>query len=254
MLRCTFQHIPGVGEKKERELWGAGCRSWDDFLSGGCVFSGGKVSSLKEPILESVSRLNALDHGFFRQNLPTGLAWRAYSEFREHACFLDIETTGLAPRFSHVTTVCLHSLKGTKTYIRHQNIDKLNDDLEKFKYIVSFNGARFDLPFLASELGTTFHQIHLDLLYPLKKLGYRGGLKAIEHALGISRDTAGVTGFDAVRLWRSYRSGKTVNVAGTNVSGESALDLLVKYNQEDTVNLNYLADFVVSEMKKACGF
>ena len=252
MLRSTFQHIPGVGERRERELWSLGCRTWDDFLSGD--YDSGRQSRLRAGVLESKSRLDVLDHNYFKNSLPSAISWRAYRDFQDHACYVDIETTGLAPGHSHVTTVCLHSCRETKSYIRHQNLDELGEDLRKYKYIVSFNGARFDLPFLSADLGIVFDHIHLDLLYPLKRLGYRGGLKAIEGRLGMSRDTEGVTGFDAVRLWRSYRSGRTVNVAGMDVSGESALDLLVRYNKEDTVNLEFLADFTVNELRKVSGF
>ena len=46
--------------------------------------------------------------------------------------------------------------------------------------------------------------------------------------LGIGRSdkTAGLTGFDAVRLWNRYERGD-----------EEALDTLINYNAEDVVNL-----------------
>jgi uncharacterized protein len=250
MLTATFRHIPGVSEKKERELWGRGCVSWDHLLSCDYGLPEKKYLSIKEKVLESKERLSALDHGFFRSSLGTKLSWRAYNTFREHACYLDIETTGLSARSSHVTTVCVHANKGTKSYIAGDNMEELPQDLSEYRYIVTFNGARFDLPFLAQSLGIVFPQIHLDLLYPLKSLGYSGGLKNIEKNLGMTRDTDGVTGYDAVRLWHAYKGDRTVEVAGRRVKGEGALDLLVEYNREDTVNLEKLADYTVSELKK----
>jgi len=250
MLVSTFQHIPGVGEKKERELWGRGCVSWDHLLSSKYGLPDRKYAKIKEQVLESKERLCALDHDFFRCSLGSKLSWRAYNSFRDYACFLDIETTGLSAHSSHVTTVCVHGKKGTKSYIAGNNIEELPGDLKGYKYIVSFNGARFDLPFLTQSLGIEFPQIHLDLLYPLKSLGYSGGLKNIEKNLGMSRDTEGVTGYDAVRLWHAYKRDRIVEVAGRRVKGTDALDLLVEYNREDTVNLEKLADYAVNELKK----
>ena len=250
MLRSTFQHIAGIGEKTEKELWDAGCTSWDLLLDGDYGLPPGKYRRLKAGILESKSRLDALDHKYFREALGGGLSWRAYENFREHACFIDIETTGLSPYLSHVTTVCIHSGTETKSYVSGKNMDELSADLEKYKYVVSFNGARFDLPFLSSDQGLSFDQIHLDLLYPLRNLGYRGGLKRIEQVFNISRETAGVTGFDAVRLWSAYKNDRTVEVAGCRVRGDEALDLLVRYNRDDTVNLEKLAELTVKELRK----
>jgi len=52
--------------------------------------------------------------------------------------------------------------------------------LESCKVIVTFNVARFDLPFIEQHLpGVSFDQLHIDLLYPLRRLGLTGGKKRI---------------------------------------------------------------------------
>jgi len=252
MLTSTFQHIPGVGEKTEMRLWKSGCISWDRLLESDFRLSRERYTHLKAGVLESMGRLDCLDHRYFHDRLGKGIVWRAYNAFRDHACFLDIETTGLSPYHGMVTCVCVHSPKETKTYLAGDNMEELGRDLSQYKYLVTFNGARFDLPFLSASLGLKFDQIHLDLLYPLKALGYRGGLKKIESELGICRETAGVSGFDAVRLWHAYKNDRATEVAGFRLSGLDALDLLVRYNREDTENLEKLADYAVSELKKAC--
>jgi uncharacterized protein len=253
MLESTFQHIPGVGEKTERRLWEKGCTRWGSLLESDFSLPADVHRRLKAGALESIGRLEALDHAYFRDRLPRKLAWRAFNAFRAHACYIDIETTGLSPGYAHVTTVCVHGPYGTKSYVRGRNLEELADDLEGYKYIVSFNGARFDLPFLERGMGLKFRQIHLDLLHPLKALGFRGGLKAIERELGISRGSAGVGGLDAVYLWHAYRSGRPVEVAGKKVAGEDALEMLVAYNRDDTVNLERLAELTVAMMKKRSG-
>jgi uncharacterized protein len=250
MLQSTFQHIPGIGEKTEKRLWARGCKSWSHLLHDHYDLPKDTYIRLKAGALESISRLDAKDHEYFRRCLPSKLAWRAYDDFKDDACYIDIETTGLSWEYAHVTTVCLHSGKETRTYIYEQNLGDLKEDLQQYKYLVSFNGARFDLPFLSNNLGLKFPHIHLDLMQPLRNLGYRGGLKAIEKQLGLSRESDGVTGLDAVYLWHAYRSGKPTVVAGKRVAGEEALNMLIEYNRDDTVNLEKLAEITVGTLKK----
>jgi uncharacterized protein YprB with RNaseH-like and TPR domain len=129
-------------------------------------------------------------------------------------------------------------------------MEELPGHLEGYRYIVTFNGARFDLPFLTERLGIRFQHLHMDLLYPLRELGHKGGLKAIETELGMRRSTEGVDGLDAVRLWHAYRHDREVHVAGKRLKGDEALKLLVEYNKEDTVNLEALADYAVAALTK----
>jgi hypothetical protein len=250
MLESTFQHLPGVGEATEKALWKRGCANWDDLIERDYGLPAETCGRLRAGALESKQSLKALDHRYFRERLKAKLVWRAYKAFRQHACFLDIETTGLYPDRHEVTTVCIHDGLGTRNYTLGDNLNELKDDLDCYRYMVTFNGTRFDLPFLTRRLDIRFHQIHLDLLYPLRTLGLRGGLKRIERQLGISRETDGVTGFDAVRLWHAYRHNRTVNVAGKTVKGGEALELLVRYNREDTVNLRTLAEYAITELEK----
>ena len=64
-------------------------------------------------------------------------------------------------------------------------------------------------------------------------MGFTGGLKGVEKQFGISRSEAmdGLSGYDAVLLWRKYAKGN-----------HQALDTLVEYNKCDTKNLKYLMD------------
>jgi hypothetical protein len=72
---------------------------------------------------------------------------------------------------------------------------------------------------------------HIDLRYVLKSLGYAGGLKRCEKALGLDRgDLDGVDGFFAVLLWQEFQ--QTGNI--------KALETLLAYNIEDVVNLETL--------------
>ncbi|MFC1979264.1 ribonuclease H-like domain-containing protein [Chloroflexota bacterium] len=127
----------------------------------------------------------------------------------------------------------------TKVFIKDINLQDFPQEIKKYSLIVTFNGKRFDVPFIRGTCGELpSYQAHIDLLYPLRKLGYRGGLKAIEVQMGLERKglLKQANGFLAVLLWREYQRGN-----------RAALDTLVRYNLEDVVNLQYLADIVYNE-------
>lgn len=110
--------------------------------------------------------------------------------------------------------------------------------------VVTFCGATFDLPAIERSFsGFKFDQIHIDLCPVLRKLGYRGGLKRIEKELGIRRpdEVDGLTGFDAVILWRKYRA----------FYDDAALRTLIAYNREDVMNLERLAEVAYRQMTDA---
>ena len=97
--------------------------------------------------------------------------------------------------------------------------------------IVTFNGKTFDVPFVERYFGIEMNHAHIDLRYVLRKLGYTGGLKAIEQRMGIDRgELCSVDGSVAVSLWHQYK----------RRGNASALETLLAYNCEDVVNLEYL--------------
>jgi uncharacterized protein len=83
-------------------------------------------------------------------------------------------------------------------------------------------------------------QLHLDLCHTLRRLGLGGGLKKVEKILGIERspETSGLTGMDAVSLWRQARWGS-----------KEAMKILLTYNAEDVFNMVPLARFAYSELE-----
>jgi uncharacterized protein len=103
--------------------------------------------------------------------------------------------------------------------------------------LCTFNGDRFDLPILERQtrldLRGSFHS--LDLLRECRRVGVKGGLKRVEERFGIARNTRGMDGWDALRLWARYE----------NEGDREALDLLLEYNREDVMNLVQLERIVV---------
>jgi uncharacterized protein YprB with RNaseH-like and TPR domain len=109
--------------------------------------------------------------------------------------------------------------------------------------IVTFNGRTFDVPMIESKFPGSVPDIpHLDLRFLGSRCGFRGGLKSLETALGLSRpdDVQGMSGEDAVRLWHLFEKDQSRN----------ALKLLLKYNREDIINLEPITETLVDQMMK----
>lgn len=100
--------------------------------------------------------------------------------------------------------------------------------------IYTYNGSRFDLPFIDCALGINLEECfrHHDLMYDCWRQNLYGGFKAVERRLGIKRELTEVDGLEAVRLWWRYRDSFDLE----------ALDRLLKYNREDVINLKTLKE------------
>ena len=143
---------------------------------------------------------------YFADALTPKLLWRLFADFRECAAYLDIETTGLGGPYDHITTAALYDGRNVFHYVYGDNLDLFARDLGKYKILITYNGACFDLPFIRSYFGIAVDQVHIDLRYLLSSLGYRGGLKGCEKCLGLDRaELDGVDGYFAVLLWNEYR-------------------------------------------------
>lgn len=243
MLRQTFLHIAGVGYRTEERLWRSGVRAWEDVSRARLerVVPPGLGRRVADAVSDSEDALGRGRYRYFADRLPVREHWRAWPEFRNRVAFLDIETTGLDLGRNAVTVVGLYDGRRKRSFVRGENLEDLPKVLGDARLLVTFNGSRFDLPFLRRAFPRMrLDQIHVDLLGPLRRLGFRGGLKAIERRLGIERSdaTAGMQGSDAVRLWEAYERGE-----------EDALDLLREYNLEDVVNLEPLMTFAYDGLR-----
>ena len=245
MLEQTFIHIPGIGQKTERELWQSGIRSWDDFtaiLRPPTPIGRALRRRLEDYIPQSIEAVKNRDAGFFARLSALGEAWRLFPEFASQCVFLDIETTGLSPVFDTVTMVGLFDGHRYEVFIDGQNLQDLPSRLKKYSVVVTFNGAGFDLRFLRITFpDLELPPIHIDLRWVTRRLGYRGGLKSIEKEFGISRDESveDVNGFDATVLWSRYLRGD-----------RAALQKLVTYNTEDVVHLKAIMEMAYDKLSK----
>ena len=243
MLTRTFCHIPGLGAITEREMWRSGCDAWQTYLAEPDRFSVGSASReiVRATLDASQAALHEGHHQYFASALGMTHAWRAWPDFRDKCVYLDIETDG-GQSGSSITTVGLYDGNEFTCLIKGEDLGNFPDIISRYSYIVTFFGSGFDLPMLKKAFPhVTFDQIHLDLCPTLKQLGYKGGLKKIEKQLGLSRgdETDGLTGLDAIRLWREYKRGD-----------DDALRTLIEYNREDVVNLETLANIAYTRLRK----
>ena len=112
--------------------------------------------------------------------------------------------------------------------------DNLLNSIEGIDRIFTYNGSRFDLPFIHCSLGINLTDkfYHHDLMYDCWQRNLRGGLKAVEQQIGIPRRLQGMAGQDAVLLWQRFQ----------NNGDRKALNLLLEYNKEDVINLKVLRE------------
>ena len=153
--------------------------------------------------------------------------------------YLDIETTGLSPSYCEITVVGIYLCNGAETQFIQLVGDEISDvslmkALEGADVIYTYNGSRFDLPFIYSHLGINLAALfeHCDLMYYCWKNNLYGGLKAVEKQSGIERRLKNVSGYEAVILWWRY----------VNDYDEDALNTLLEYNKEDVINLKSLKE------------
>jgi len=235
VLLHTFIHLPGVGLKTEVSLWQRGIHSWDFFREQHgrphSPFGRTKYEALRAHLEICREKLCAPDPAFFAATLGPRHLWRLFPNFRECIAYLDIETTGLGGPDDHITTIALYDGRELFHYVYGDNLDCFPDDLQKYKILVTYNGACFDLPFIRNYFRIAVNHVHIDLRHLLRSLGYCGGLKGCERSLGLDRGALnGVDGWFAVLLWREY----------IERGNPRALETLLAYNMEDTVNLENL--------------
>ena len=246
ILERSFVLLDRVGVRTERRIWDQGVRHWDDFLDRRTVgpLSAARKAEADAVIERAKEALRGRDAPFFQTRLGGPHIWRLYPSFAREATFVDIETTGIS-RNSAITVVGVLQGDRFRHLVRFRDLTRgeLSAALGDAPLLVTYNGAGFDLPMLRLHypVPELMHP-HLDLRYVAHRVGLHGGLKRIERAIGIVRDRefAMMTGEDAVHLWHLWeRKGNA-----------RALDLLLRYNRADVVNMRAVAEHVCAESER----
>jgi len=158
---------------------------------------------------------------------------------RQFDAYLDIETTGLSCLDANITVVGIYLANRADSKLiqlvgREVTRDNLLEVIKDVDTIYTYNGSRFDLPFIHGSLGINLEAVsnHHDLMYDCWRCNLYGGFKAVEQQLGITRQLKGISGWDAVMLWWRYQ----------DYGDQDALAILLQYNKEDVVNLKVLRE------------
>jgi uncharacterized protein YprB with RNaseH-like and TPR domain len=156
--------------------------------------------------------------------------------------YLDIETTGLTFSASEITVVGIYLCRGKEDQFiqlvgRDISADGILETLEGIDTLYTYNGSRFDLPFIHSQYRINLAELfrHRDLMYDCWGKKLYGGLKGVERQLGLKRKLPDMNGFQAVRLWWKYVDSFDLD----------ALNTLLEYNKEDVINLKTLRDILL---------
>jgi len=237
----TFLGAQQVGEQTERRLWEQGATHWEAFDRSYRGIGSRRAECIERYIDRGRAALDSGDIAFFGERFPSRERWRLYDSFRQRACFFDIETTGLDAHSSVVTTVTLHQDGETRTLVRGDDLTggALAAAFEPADLLVTFNGARFDIPFLETAFGIELDQPHIDLLPTCRRADLRGGQDDVERQLGIDRSLPEVDGREAIRLWHQHERGV-----------DGALERLIAYNREDTENMVPILERAVDRLDR----
>lgn len=242
MLEHSFIHFTGIDSTLEQSLWNHGIVDWAGLkrslpsIKAMVAASFSEVELLNE-IRNSEKAIQEKNARYFWDRLPYDQVWRIYGSMPGQFLGLDIETTGLYdPAF--VTCVAVFDGNNIYQFSRTKNLDDFYEFWEgkSNSILVTYNGFRFDLPFLLRSMKWKNPLAHVDLMHILHKMGIKGGLKASELQLGIRRADSiqNLSGYEAVQLWNQY----------VETDQEEYLNLLEEYNQEDTINLHKILAIV----------
>ncbi|MCL4347143.1 MAG: ribonuclease H-like domain-containing protein [Candidatus Thermoplasmatota archaeon] len=231
MLRRSFIIFKGVGEKRERDLWNAGFMDWNELQPEITRFN----SDAGEEIERAEAKYRQRDAAYFASLLRPCERWRLLSDFRDETAFIDVELDG-ANRYSRPAMVGIMRNGRYTCLVSGVDLDRdeLSRRLHGAKLIVCYNGQRHDIHFLHLILPRIENGFAvIDLLPVCRKLGLNGGLKRVERLAGIERERfveLAASG-NAVRYWKEWkRTGR-----------KAFLNILMRYNREDTCNLEPLA-------------
>jgi uncharacterized protein YprB with RNaseH-like and TPR domain len=156
--------------------------------------------------------------------------------------YIDIETTGLAYGASEITVVGIYLYnEDADDFVqfvgRDISADGILEALNGVDVIYTYNGSRFDLPFIHSQYGINLATLfrHRDLMFDCWRKNLFGGLKGVERQLGVARKLPDMNGYEAVKLWWKY----------VDTFDLDALNTLLEYNKEDVLNLKTLRDILL---------
>lgn len=227
MINNSFIFLEKISKKKEQNIWNQKITNWNQFIEKDKIkgisnerklYYNRKLQQAQKNIQEAI------------KNLPSTEMWRIYPLFKDECCFLDIEINSKG----QIIVVGISDYYHTNFFVRNVNLHQIQQELNKYKLVVTFNGSSFDIPKLKKQLHIK-PPPHLDLKPLCLSLNLKGGLKEVEKQLKIPRPKH-LYG-NPIQLWKAFHA-----------SGDKEyLQLLLNYNREDCENLKLVADYAVKK-------
>jgi len=232
LIQSSFCCFKGLGRSAEQKLWEIGCLSWDRIgLLPEKTLSSKKMDLLSLEITQAKAALKAGMAGYFINRFKPGDQIRVLKDFQSQSAVIDIETTGLTSK-DVITTIAVMKGRRIHVFINGMDLPDFLSVLKDVKLVITFNGARFDLPFLRRHFSIDLNIPHLDMMPILRNLGFTGGQKKCEDQFHLTRDNSqGISGMLAVSLWYDWKQKNDI----------TALRQLALYNAEDVFMLEKLA-------------
>ena len=153
MIRHTFSILQGIGQKIEKRLWETGVLTWNDFLNASDISFIGiqKKNDFDSRLSTAQRQLEKANALYFTDAVKRSEHWRLFDVFKKDAVCLDIETNGFMPESGGYTTlVGVFDGYDYQCLMHGANLtpDNLSKLLSGYKYLITFYGAVFDIPFL----------------------------------------------------------------------------------------------------------
>lgn len=172
------------------------------------------------------------------------------------AFFIDIETSGLSREYSDIISItilmsenniwCVHQIFCEYKIDESEALKYLKDLVKTKKYVITYNGNSFDIPFLISkykkyDIKYDFNLfIKIDLYNWMRSLKYKLvienlKLKTVEKHFNIKREDT-LNGEDIITLYEAYRIEPRKEFSS----------LILSHNYEDVFNLPILLNNIIN--------
>jgi uncharacterized protein YprB with RNaseH-like and TPR domain len=246
MLCSSFQLGPGLRRRSEQRLWQHSVLRWQDYDPSARLLTK-RADALLRPALERArAAFEARDADGLAQLLPAEEHWRLFGEFAGDAAYLDIETSDDTVGAGFISAIGVLDRSGPRLLLAGPALHSFPELARGWSVLVTFNGSSFDLPILRRVFPDWQPpRAHNDLRHVLRRLGYSGGLKAIERRvplLHLARP-GHLDGLGAGQACGLYALGRN--------GDRAALRRFAEYNLYDVINLRTLMAFAYNALVEA---
>ena len=171
---------------------------------------------------------------------------KLYAQFLHAALCVDIETTHFNGPISILGVYRpqegpVESLSFVRG--RDLNSENLRQVFEGCRLLITYNGISFDIPRIRQEFPGVLPESLpvLDLYRLARRLGLNTNLKVLENTFGIPRlNEEQSNRHCSVKYWKRYAA----------FQDEEALEKLLAYNRQDTINLYPLANSLIGKVMR----